>query len=206
MSESEYNQRFVLPNGEILKLHKNYKGQFYAHGIQAIYLDEPERTVLMDEKWSKSDCKKFEKDSMYINTDSNKSGAVKVTYVTAENLDWVEYPLVKNYDSDFCINCEYKTKIEIILMAEEYKRRLLVEWNGNLSMADYLNDLEERLAEELIENFEKHNIKIYEDHYESFGITFYTDQGEFTELEIEKSQLASMVASVKIVEFESKIV
>lgn len=206
MCENKFNQRFELPNGEILQIHDSYKGQFYAHAIQAIYLDEPDRNVMMSDEWKACNCKKVEKESLYVNPKENTRGSAKVTYVTARNLDWVEYPLVKSYDSDFCINCEYKIKIEVVLMAEEYKRRLFVEWNGRFSMADYLRNLEDNLIEEFVENYDRHGIKIYEDDYECFGVVFYTDLGEYTELEIEKKDLVSMVASVRVVEFESNIV
>ena len=204
MNEEKYTQRFKLPNGEILKIHESYKGEFYAHCIQTIYHDQPEDNQLMSGKWKALECDQFERSDSYLDRENNMRGTMTRTFVTARNLEWDKGGITSYYDSEFSSNCEYHTKIEIVLMVEEYKRRFFIEWDGAYSLTDWLKDLEDNLNEEFLDNY-NHGIKIYEED-EMYGITFYSDKGESIELEIDKNNLASMISSIKIVTFNSKIV
>lgn len=202
--DPEFKLEFKLPNGEILYLHESYKGRYYADSIQRIYVDDAKKNVPMTDEWKNIDCEKYEKRNEYVDERNMDRYSAVETYVIAENTNWKEAGLVKSYDGDFACNCSYSTKLEVILMQDDYKRQLFIDWKGAYSLGDYVSGLEESLYEELYNNFEKHGVTIYEDSY--FGISFYTDRGEHTELEIDKSDLASMVVSIRIIEHEYKII
>lgn len=211
MSNENYNQVFILPNGEEIKVRDNYMGRYLALPIQRIYTDPEDQADnnLMDEKWKNLDCRMIEVYRTYVRKSDHKLRGAVETMVVAENKDWIEYPLAKNYDAEFCCNCDYYTKIEIVLMAGEYSRRLFFDWCGNFNVHDYIQDIAEKIAEELVKNPLAHHAKLEDADSDDpiIYLELYTDDGEYCAFELHGyREIERMIASVRVVEFTHTIV
>ncbi len=208
MSDGNYNQVFILPDGEEIKVRDNYMGRYLALPIQRIYND-PENQAdnqLMDDKWENLNCRKIEVTRDYVRKTDHKIRKAIETMIIAEKKDWTEYPLVKNYDADFCCNCDYYTKIEVVLMAEEYSRRLFFDWNGNMSVADFIANCVDEIVQNILEEPDSFYAKIENDDNDlTIYLEFYTDDGEYCELELHDYEIEKMIASVRVVEFTRTI-
>lgn len=210
MTEKNYSQIFVLPDGSETKVLDSYMGRYLQIPIQRIY-QKPEHqgdNQLMDEKWKNLDCRKIEVPKHYINRETMEERPATETMILAENKNWVEYPLVKSYTGEHACNCEYFTKVEVVLMDEEYSRRLFFDWKGTLSVFDFMEDCADRILEEILENPEKYYAKTEEDDRRPIiYLDFYSEDGESANIEIEGERgIENRIASVRVVEFTEKIV
>lgn len=211
MPDENYSQVFILPDGEEIQVRDNYMGKYLALPIQRIYSDPEDQSdnQLMGDKWKNIDCRKIEVARSYVRRNDHKIRGAVETMIVAEKKEWLDYPLVKNYDAEFCCNCDYYTKIEVVLMAEEYSRRLFFDWNGKLSAYDFMQDIAERIIEEIIEDPVAYHAKIEdaENHEPTIFLEFYTDDGEYCELELHGDrEIERMIASVRVVGFTQTII
>lgn len=205
MKRNEY----VLPNGETIVARDSYQGRYIAWPIAIEYLaEEDKKDNKRLESWDNVDCKKIEKHHTLVNKETMKHREAIKTYVLAEKKDWNDhYKEFEYYTSEHARNCRYKTIAEVILQDEEYKRRILLEWEGPMSLYSVISNLEDYLWEEINENKEKHFVKEC-DEYSDGEITleFYTDDGEFADIDIrDPYHLVNMVVSVKVIDFEQEI-
>jgi hypothetical protein len=207
---SEYNQIFILPDGEEIKVRDDYMGRFLAIPIQRIYTD-PEDQVdnqLMEERWKNLDCRKIEVHKSYV-----KKGEQRIirhaveTMIIAEKKNWTEYPLVKTYDAEFCYNHEYYTKVEVVLITDNYSRRLYFDWNGEMNAYDFMQNITDRIVEAIIENPSAHHAVIEDEYGPIIFLEFYTNDGEHCKFELYGDRdIERMIASVRVVEFTQTIV
>lgn len=197
---------YVLPNGKEVEMINSYEGRYMRLLVKREYLSGPKKGDIAEaEEWKDVECKKIEKANMVANQDLLEVMEVLDTYILAEKKDWNKYPNdIENYTADYAMNCEYSSVIEVVLQTEEYKRRLFINFEGRYSFLDFVSGLEDNLWEELTENKDKYFIK-NED--EVMVIEFYTDEGEYTDIEFySPGELAKAVRSVRVVEFNEKIV
>lgn len=211
MVKKDYNQVFILPDGEEIKVRDNFMGRYLALPIQRIYTDPEDQAdnQLMDEKWKNFDCRKVEVQRTYVKKNSHALRAAVETMIIAEKKDWIEYPLVKNYDADFCCNCDYYTKVEVVLMAEEYSRRLYFDWNGRSNAYDFMQDIAETIVQEIIEDAAAFHARVEDENSNdpTIYLEFYSDDGEYSEFELHGDrEIERMVASVRVVEFTLTII
>lgn len=211
MNKNNYNQVFVLPDGSETKVLDSYMGRYLQIPIQRIY-QNPEHQKdnhLMDDKWKNLDCRKVEVFKNYINRETLEPRPAIETMVIAENKDWVDYPLVKSYTGEKACNCEYYTKVEVILMDDEYSRRLFFDWKGTLSAYDFMTDCAERILDEILEKPDKYYAKINDEDSRNpvVVLQFYSDDGEAVDIEIEgERDIENRIVSVRVVEFVEKII
>lgn len=205
MKDEGYNQVFVLPNGEEITVLESYQGRFLAVPIQRIYEDESrkEDNEYMSTAWKKLKCKKIEKNRNLMNIKNGENYQAIDTFVLAENKSWKEYPTVNNYTGEHACNCEYYTKIEVILAEEEYSRRLFIDWKGRCNFYDFVSNLANDIWEELLD--EKYFAK-YDEESKIATLDFYTNNGESVNIEITSDRdIEDKIMSIRVVEFKETI-
>ncbi|WP_338631860.1 hypothetical protein [Clostridium baratii] len=129
-------------------------------------------------------------------------------YMIIEAKDWKEYETIKEYNPDRTMNIEYKMKLEVVLMDEDYSRRLFFDYSGEgrykNSLTDILENTED-LFNDLKENKEKYYVKDGESE-DYISLEFYSDNGEYVYINMNESEFKSKIVSVRIVEFKESIV
>lgn len=210
MSEN-FNQIFVLPNGTEIEVRDSYMGKYLALCIQRIYHkpEDQKDNILMPEQWQEVDCRKFEVNREYVSRENHKIRSCTETMIIAENKNWQEYPLIKAYTGEHCDNCEYYTKIEVVLMDEDYSRRLIFDWKGNLTLGDFADDCAERIVQKIVENPGAFYAKVENEnsHDPIIYLEFYNDNGEYYELELDGVRaIEGKIASIRVIEFTEKII
>lgn len=210
MKRDKYTQTFILPDGSEIKILESYMGRYIAIPIQRIYLKTEHQgsNKYMNEKWKSLDCKKIEVHKVYFSKDFKEEKPAIDTLIVAENKDWIEYPLVSSYVGEKATNCEYFTKIEVVLMDEKYSRRLFFSWKGNFALADFIDGCADRIMDEIIENPNKFFAKIEDKDSKTpiIYLDFYSDDGEVVAIELENERaISNRIASVRVVEFTEQI-
>jgi len=203
--ENNYNKIFLLPNGSEIGVISSYMGRFIAVPIQTIYKEkeDQDKNEYMDKTWEKLiekyKDKFYSKQEILYNFDISKRFVATTTYVIAEDKNWKEYPPVKYYSGE-----EYfYTKIEIILMSEEYSRRLFIDWKGN--MLSFIENIGDNLWEKFTEDreFAEREFIKYDEEEKTLSLEFYSDRGESVDIDLEKeSELEEMIMSVRVIGYE----
>jgi hypothetical protein len=210
-NDNKFTQTFVLPDGSETKVLESYMGRYLALPIQRIF-KKPEHqkyNSYMEEKWKNSDCRKIEVPKLYMDRELWEEKPAIETMILAENKNWVEYPLASLYTGEHAVNCEYFTKIEVVLMDEEYSRRLFFSWKGTLTLADFIDDCAEQIMEKILEAPDKFyaTVEDADSINPTIGLEFYTNDGASVWLELCGIYgIANRIASVRVVEFIQKVV
>lgn len=206
MSDQNYNQVFVVPDGTELKVLDSYRGRYLQQPIQRIY-QKPEHqseNALMEDKWKGIDCKKIEVYRHYVDRDTMEKRPAVETMVIAENKNWVEYPLAKSYTAEYACNCEYYTKVEVVLMDEKYSRRLFFDWKGKSFVFNFMKNCATEILESILEDPDKYYAKVENENDQNpiIYLEFYSDNGELVQLELEgEREIERRIASIRVVEF-----
>jgi phage pi2 protein 07 len=210
MSNKNYSQVFILPDGSEIKVLDSYMGRYLQIPIQRIY-QKPEHqgdNVLMADKWKNLDCKKIEVFRHYVDRDTLEERPAIETMILAEKKDWVEYPLAQSYTGNYACNCQYYTKVEVVLKDEEYSRRLFFDWNGTRSVYDFMEYCPDIIISEILENPEKFYASVEDENSNDpiIHLEFYSDSGEAVKIELEGERaIRDRIASIRVIEFTEKI-
>ena len=198
MTTEEFNKVFVLPNKKEIQVKNTYEGQFLEYLISREYLDEKHAVKNISlEEWEDIDCRRVQKRRTLFNRDTFEEYQCIDTFVIAEDKGWVEYETTPCYDIS-CSNTQEYKKIEVVLQTEDYKRRLFLEWKGNIMLSSYFS----YIADEIYEKIK--NGGINNENYSE--IEMYSDNGEYGHIEIESvSNIQNMIVSVRVIEFKSKV-
>lgn len=205
MKRNEY----LLPNGETVIARDSYQGRYLACPIGIEYLaDKHKDKSRRVDLWDSIDCKKIDKHRTLMDKKTMETTEVITTYVLAEKKDWNDhYKELQYYTSEHARNCKYKTVAEVILQDEEYKRRILLEWEGSMSLYAVISNLEDYLWEEINENKDKHFVTECDEYSDGeISLEFYTDDGDCADIDIaDPYHLVDKVVSVKVIDFEQEI-
>lgn len=132
------------------------------------------------------------------------------TYLLAENKDFKEYPSVEFYNGEFAINVEVRHKAEVILKADDWTKHLYFDWKGKMNFFDFFKNVPERIMEGAMDGkLKSQGVKFLgeEDCYEeSVEILMHKENGEYITIEMTEREVESSVVSVKLVEFEEKMI
>lgn len=217
--EVKYTNIYVLPNECEIKVRDSYCGEYIRlHKCREYLSGDKKGEILQTDDWKdirKDDrFKKIEEINMVASLEGDfKLQEVKDTFVLAKRKETRPVKNIEHYTHEHARNCKYHTAIKIKLQDEDYKRDLIVEWDGKFSVFNFIDNLEDNLWEELMENGEKHFVTypdkdredIYEEEYPT--LEFYTDEGKFLDIELESSyKLAQMVIGIELIEFNEEIV
>ena len=216
--EMKYTNIYVLPNGEEIEVIESYLGEYIRLHKRREYLSgDSKGQVKETDDWKDIEnddrFQKIEETNMVASLEGNlEVQQVRDTFVLAKRKDHRISKPIEYYSHELAINCRYKTEIKIKLQDEEYKRDIYMEWSGNLSFFDFVENIEDNLWEEIMENGEKHFVRypdkdrenIYEDN--DISLEFYTDEGKYEHIDIPNSRkLAQMIVGIELVDFDIEI-
>lgn len=202
---------FISPLSAEYEVKESYQGRYLKVLIAREYEDPKENKYC--EKYN--EIMENHKDKVYVKGelifDANKGTTMncKSTYMILENKDWKEYETVKEYQGEQIQNTEYKMKIEIILIDDEYSRRLFFDYKGEgrfkTNLSDIVEDLD-NIFDELKENKEDNYIKESDYDDEHISMEFYSDLGDYVDIEMDEKEFKSKIASIRVVEYEEEII
>lgn len=202
---------FISPLGAKYEVRESYQGRYLKVLIAREYEDPKENEYC--EKYN--EIIKNHKDKVYVKGelifDTNKGTTMncKSTYMILENKDWKEYETVKEYQGEQIQNTKYKMKIEMILIDDEYSRRLFFDYKGEgrfkTNLSDIVEDLD-NIFDELKENKEDNYIKESDYDDEHISMEFYSDLGDYVYIEMDEKEFKSKIASIRVVEYEEEII
>lgn len=137
-----------------------------------------------------------------INRKTNERQVIQMTYLLAENEDYIEYPSVDTYlDDGYVSSLDYHHKIEVVFKNENYTQRLFIEWEGNVPFYDMIANLEDQIKDG-IENgdFKDQGFK-QDENTDYMLIDMYNDTGELITIHTNTNELMDYVMSVRVIEF-----
>lgn len=204
------NKIFISQFGTEYEVAESYQGKYlrlligreYPGDIENIYCDK------YNEIMEKHKDKVYFKGELVFDKKTLKTMDSTGIYMIIEAKDWKEYETIKEYNPDRTMNIEYKMKLEVVLMDEDYSRRLFFDYSGEgrykNSLTDILENTED-LFNDLKENKEKYYVKDGESE-DYISLEFYSDNGEYVYINMNESEFKSKIVSVRIVEFKESIV
>ncbi|WCK57123.1 hypothetical protein PP175_28450 (plasmid) [Aneurinibacillus sp. Ricciae_BoGa-3] len=198
--------KFVTSLGHTFE-EKNHDGKYARILLQRLYEDEKNKNKnrYMPDKYKKATDRTYTKQEQVFDINTGESHNVTDTYLVAVNPDYKEYETV-NYYTTQSINTKLKHKVEILLQSEEWKKRLFVEYTGDIMLHDLMSSLGDNLWEEFKEDPSKHTGVRYDEESDLVELMMYTDDGEYLFVEVDSQRdFENMIVSVRVVEFESKI-
>jgi hypothetical protein len=197
---------FLLPNGEEMEVKEYWRGQYckVRVGVKYDTEDRAGDNVEVISKWDGYEI--LEESKMYWNHELKKEGYRTDYSVIAKRKDWEECETVKEYTTGAC-NTKESTKIEVLLICDEYKRRIFRVWTGSNGHGCTLGDILDDIVDDLYEGFcEGENGAEYNEDDDSVSIDMYTDNGDREMICLKEFPLKDMIVSIRIVEFKSEIV
>lgn len=204
------NKIFISPLGSEYDVDARYQGRYIKSLIGREYSGDKENIYCdkYNEIMEKHKDKVYFKGELVCDKKTLKTMDSTGIYMILEAKDWKEYETIKEYNPDRTMNTEYKMKVEVVLMDEEYSRRLFFDYSGEgrhkTDLADILYNLDS-LFYDLQENKEKYYVKECES-ADYISLEFYSNNGEYVDIEMNESEFKSKVVSVRIVEFKEDIV
>lgn len=138
-------------------------------------------------------------------TTGNRYKAIEV-YALAVNEQYVEYPELTEYlEGGFASNCDYTHKVEILFQYGDLKKRLFLDWNGNCSFFEYARDIDDLLEDKILSGKLKEQGLCFDDECGVYLVWMYSDEGEFIEIEIERSEFLDSIVSMRVVAYTEEI-
>lgn len=138
-------------------------------------------------------------------TTGNRYKAIDV-YALAVNEQYVEYPELTEYlEGGFASNCDYTHKVEILFQYGDVKKRAFLDWNGNLSFFEYVRNIDSELEDEIRAGKLKEQGLCFNGEYDVYLVWMYSDEGEFVEIEVERSELLDSIVSMRVVAYTEEI-
>lgn len=198
--------KYVFGNGIEVDLVDSYLGDYYREPIATRYTDDKfkDRSTVPDEKWN--GCETYEEACHLWSEKDGSMNAVR-TYALAKRKEIEVFKEVE-YDSPTAMNCEYKTKIEVVLNSEGFLAKWYYEWKGNATLADILSNIGDTLMEAIEDGSLKGSYKTINSsgHLEAYGIRMYKNNGDFVDAEYyNQSEIEALISSVRVVDFQYKI-
>lgn len=147
---------------------------------------------------------------MLRNRTTHEAMEANDTYLLAENKDYKDYSVVDEYDGESAMNASERFLIEVVLILQEWKTRLLIPFRGRgFSFFDVAKDINERIWDMAVEEQEEgegdilkeQGVSIEEDGHE-LQVVMWRHEGDYETIDVNERDLENAIASIRLVEFE----
>lgn len=194
---------FKLINGDTFEDKHNYSDRKYSRTLVE-RIDE-DGTVLrsMPEAYKNSLDKRITEKTHLYDFKKHRSHTVTDTYLLGENEDYVEHANLKEYNEfGIATNINHFHKVEVLLMSEEWQKKLYFHWNGHQSLVDFITNIKSLFVSALDNNeLESQGLKWQDSNIEFVKVAMWSNNGEVIQTETTLRSLIRAIVNVRVVEF-----
>lgn len=192
---------FVLGTGDTFLNKNDYSDRKYLRVLVKRVKEDGTVLHCSSEYLEKGTDKLVEEKVRLMNWESNETYETDTTYTLATNENYKEYPEIEDYlDGGFSSRASYYHKAEVTFQVEKWRKRIYLDWKGNLSLLDFIEDLKDTLEDGLEDKkFKDQGMSFTES--ETIEIGMYTEDGAWVDTELDLDELLQAVVNVRVVEF-----
>ena len=192
---------FVLGTGDTFLNKNDYSDRKYLRVLVKRVKEDGTVLHCSSDYLDKGTDKLVETKVQLMNWESNETYEADTTYALAVNENYKEYPEIEEYlDGGFSLWASYYHKAEVTFQIEKWRKRIYLDWKGNLALLDFMESLKDTLEEGLEEKKFADQGMFYTE-MDTVEIGMHTDDGDWVETEVDLDELLQSVVNVRVVEF-----